>query len=81
MMQRKKLRRMVDVELHRFGNRSVVELWNVYAAVGKMREDFARKNLRQKKVPGESRLSNLLEPFARGGNKRCSLWKSGPEVN
>lgn len=81
MMQRKKLRRMVDVKLHRFGNRSVVELWDVYTALEKVRRDFAQKYLRQRKVPGESRLSNLLEPFAGGENTGCSRWKSGPEVN
>lgn len=72
---------MDHLGLHRFGNRSVVELQDVYTAVGKVRRDFAQKYLQQKKVAGDSRLSNLLEPFAGDGNKRCSCWKAGPEVN
>lgn len=72
---------MDHLGLHRFGNRSVVELQDVYTAVGKVRRDFTQKYLQQKKVPGESRLSDLLEPFAGVGNKRCSHWKSGSEVN
>lgn len=72
---------MDHLGLHRFGNRSVVELQDVYTAVGKVRRDFAQKYLQQKKVAGDSRLSNLLETFAGDGNKRCSCWKAGPEVN
>lgn len=50
---------MDHLGFHRFGNRSVVKLWDVYTAVGKVRRDFAQKYRWQKRVPGESRLSNL----------------------
>ena len=84
-MQRKKLRRTADLELQilgRFGNQSVVELRYVCHAGGKVKRDLIgpQKYLWQKKVPGLSRLSNLLgkalqEPFAGDRNKRCSCWK------
>lgn len=41
--------------LHSFGNRNVVELQDIYTAVGKVRRDFAHKYLQQKRVPVESR--------------------------
>lgn len=69
---------MDHLGVHRFGNRSVVELQYVYAAVGKVGRGFTQKYLLQKKVPGESRLSNLLQLEL---ETRCSRWKSGPEVN
>lgn len=84
-MQRKKLRRTVDLGLHvlgRFGNKCVGQLWFVCFAGGKVKRDLMgpQKYPRQKKVPGSSRLPNLLgkalqELFAGDRKKRCSHWK------
>lgn len=84
-MQRKKLRRMVDLGLHilgRFGNKSVVELQCVCLVEGKVKRDLIspQKYLQQKKVPALSRLliylgKALQQLFARDRNKRCSRWK------
>lgn len=84
-MQRQKLSRMVDLGLHilgRFGNKSEGELRYVRFAGGKVKRDLIgpQKYLRQEKVPGLSRLPNLLgkalqELFAGDRNKRCSRWK------
>lgn len=54
---------MDHLGLHRFGNRSVVELQDVYTAVGKVRRDFVQKYLQQKKVKAGCQIywSHLLK--------------------